>query len=157
MAWTLRRQLAFHRRRICKTYRREAEVIHPLVDIERFALRRDKEDFYLSARHCRKRVPLIERFAAIERRLVGRDGPEAPACSARCSHVALARPPEHRALIDWMQRAGVRFAAEEDFGIAPVEAQACARRRSPMDAAGRWTVRGGAAPTGLSSRTICRG
>jgi glycosyltransferase involved in cell wall biosynthesis len=148
----------FIARRIRKTYRRDAEVIHPPVDIERFALRRDKEDFYLSASRLvpYKRVPLIvEAFAAMpERRLVViGDGPEAdrvqralPANVRWLGHQSTER------LIDWMQRArAFVFAAEEDFGIAPVEAQACG---TPVIAYGRGgaleTVRGdGAAPTGL--------
>ena len=46
-------------RRIRKVYRREAEVIHPPVDIERFTLRTDKQDFYLAhliQRHSRDSV-----------------------------------------------------------------------------------------------------
>lgn len=159
----------FIARRIRKTYRREAEVIHPPVDIERFALRRDKEDFYLSASRLvpYKRVPLIvEAFAAMpERRLVVvGDGPDH-------ERVRRAMPPNVQLLgyqptaqlVDWMQRArAFVFAAEEDFGIAPVEAQACG---TPVIAFGRGgsldtVLDRGPAPTGLffmeqSAAAIC--
>lgn len=149
---------AFIARRIRKVYRRDAQVIHPPVDIDRFALRRDKQDFYLSASRMvpYKRVPLIvEAFAGMpERRLVViGDGPE-------YERVRRAPPPNVQVLgfqpaaklVDWMQRArALVFAAEEDFGIAPVEAQACA---TPVIAYGRGgsleSVRGnGPDPTGL--------
>jgi glycosyltransferase involved in cell wall biosynthesis len=148
----------FIARRIRKTYRREAEVIHPPVDIERFALRRDKEDFYLSASRLvpYKRVPLVvEAFAEMpgRRLVVIGDGPDAP-------RIRRALPPNVQMLgyqptaqlIDWMQRArAFVFAAEEDFGIAPVEAQACG---TPVIAYGRGgsldtVLDRGPAPTGL--------
>ncbi|HSB21610.1 MAG TPA: glycosyltransferase family 4 protein [Burkholderiaceae bacterium] len=148
----------FIARRIRKAYRREAEVIHPPVDVERFALQHDKDDYYLSASRLvpYKRVPLIvEAFAGMpEHRLVViGDGPDA-------ARLPRALPPNVRwlghqsaeQLVDWMQRArAFVFAAEEDFGIAPVEAQACG---TPVIAYGRGgvleTVREDSrAPTGL--------
>jgi glycosyltransferase involved in cell wall biosynthesis len=147
----------FIAQRIRKVYRRGAEVVHPPVDIERFTLRHDKEDFYLSASRLvpYKRVPLIvEAFAEMpdKRLVVVGDGPE----HARVAH---ALPPNVQLLgfqpvaqlVDWMQRArAMVFAAEEDFGIAPLEAQACG---TPVIAYGRGgsleTVRSGTAPTGL--------
>ncbi|MEO8804596.1 MAG: glycosyltransferase family 4 protein [Burkholderiaceae bacterium] len=148
----------FIAQRIRKAWRREAEVIYPPVDIERFALREDKEDFYLSASRMvpYKRVPLIvEAFAEMpdKRLVVIGDGPE-------YERVKRNLPPNVRLLgfqptaqlVDWMQRArAMVFAAEEDFGIAPVEAQACG---TPVIAFGRGgsleTVRGtGPSPTGL--------
>ena len=149
---------AFIGRRIRKVYRREARVIHPPVDIDRFTLRTDKEDFYLSASRLApyKRVPLIvEAFAEMpdQRLVVIGDGPDH-------ERVRRALPPNVQMLgfqpaaklVDWMQRArALVFAAEEDFGIAPVEAQACG---TPVIAYGRGgsleSVRGdGPQPTGL--------
>ena len=121
-------------RRIQKAYRRDAAVIHPPVDIERFSPGAGKEDFYLLA--CRfvpyKRADIIvEAFSQTpERRLVVvGSGPE-QACVHRAA--AGAENIEFRGivpqseLIDLMQRArAFVFAAEEDFGITLVEAQAC--------------------------------
>ena len=121
-------------RRIMKAYRREATVIHPPVDIDRFSLGAGKDDFFLLA--CRfvpyKRADLIvEAFARMpDRRLVVvGDGPE----NERVRQAARGAPNiEFRGvvaqpdLIDLMQRArAFVFAAEEDFGITLVEAQAC--------------------------------
>ena len=39
----------FVARRIQKCYRREARVIYPPVDVEQFAYREQKEDFYVTA------------------------------------------------------------------------------------------------------------
>ena len=148
----------FIARRIRKAYRRDAEVIHPPVDIERFALRHAKEDFYLSASRMvpYKRVPLIvEAFAAMpdKRLVVIGDGPEYERVRRDLPpNVTLLGFQPAAQLVDWMQRArALVFAAEEDFGIAPVEAQACG---TPVIAYGRGgsleTVRDrGPAPTGL--------
>lgn len=122
----------FIRRRIRKTYRRDAEVIYPPVDIAKFSLREDKEDFYLAASRLvpYKKMDLIaEAFAAMpERRLViiG-DGPEMRKVRAKAGHnvTVLGYQPDE-VLRDYMQRAkAFVFAAEEDFGIVPLEAQAC--------------------------------
>jgi glycosyltransferase involved in cell wall biosynthesis len=148
----------FIAQRIRKCYRRDAEVIHPPVDVERFALRRDKEDFYLSASRMvpYKRVPLIvEAFAAMpdKQLVVIGDGPEYERVRRHLpANVRLLGFQPAAQLVDWMQRArAMVFAAEEDFGIAPVEAQACG---TPVIAYGRGgsleTVRGsGPARTGL--------
>ena len=140
----------FIAQRIRKAYRREATVIHPPVDVERFVPRADKDDFYLSASRMvpYKRVPLIvQAFAAMpdKRLVVIGDGPEfARAKALATPNVTLLGYQRDAALIDHMQRAkALVFAAEEDFGIAPLEAQACG---TPVIAFGRGgsleTVRG---------------
>ncbi len=119
-------------RRILKVYRREAEVIYPPVDVEAFTLRQDKEDFYLTASRMvpYKRIDLIvEAFSQMpDRRLVViGDGPEMPKVRAKAGpNVTLLGYQPFEVLRDYMQRAkAFVFAAEEDFGIVPVEAQAC--------------------------------
>jgi len=46
---------------VSKVYRREAEVVYPPVEVDRFTMRADKEDFYLTASRMvqYKRIPLI--------------------------------------------------------------------------------------------------
>ena len=71
----------FIARRIRKVYRREAEVVHPPVNIDRFSLRSDKEDFYFTASRMvpYKKIPLIvEAFTRMpgRRLVVVGDGPE---------------------------------------------------------------------------------
>ncbi len=122
----------FVARRIAKTYRRTATVLAPPVDTDAFLPRTDKQDFYLTASRMvpYKRIDLIvEAFAATpERKLVViGDGPEMARIRAiHAPNVTLLGYQPFDVLRDHMQRArAFVFAAEEDFGIAPVEAQAC--------------------------------
>jgi glycosyltransferase involved in cell wall biosynthesis len=121
-------------RRIQRTYRREATVIHPPVDVDRFVPGGKKDDFFLLA--CRfvpyKRADVVvESFArhGHRRLVVVGDGPDHDrVCAAArgASNVEFAGVVGQEALIDLMQRArAFVFAAEEDFGITLVEAQAC--------------------------------
>jgi glycosyltransferase involved in cell wall biosynthesis len=119
-------------RRIWKVYRREAAVIYPPVDVSAFSLRVDKEDFYLTASRMvpYKKIELIvDAFRRMpEKRLVViGDGPGFAAIRSRCpANVELLGYQSFAVLRDYLQRArAFVFAAEEDFGIAPVEAQAC--------------------------------
>lgn len=151
---------AFIARRVRKVYRREAGVIHPPVDVARFALRTGKEDFYLAASRLvpYKRMPLIaEAFARMpgKRLVIIGDGPDMDKVRAAAGpNVTVLGFQSDEVLVDHMQRArAFVFAAEEDFGITPVEAQACG---TPVIAYGRGgsleTVRGRGDPrrrTGL--------
>jgi glycosyltransferase involved in cell wall biosynthesis len=130
-------------RRIRRTYRREATVIHPPVDVDRFLPGGEKEDFFLLA--CRfvpyKRAEVvIESFACRrDRRLVVvGDGPDADrvrAAAQGAPNIEFKGVVGQQALIDLMQRArAFVFAAEEDFGITLAEAQACG---TPVIAYGR--------------------
>ena len=137
----------FVARRIWKTYRREATVIYPPVDVEGFNLHSSKEHFYLTASRMvpYKRVPLIvEAFAGMpERQLVViGDGPEMERVRKLATkNITLVGFQDFATLKQYMQRArAFVFAAEEDFGITPVEAQACG---TPVIAFGR----GGAVET----------
>jgi glycosyltransferase involved in cell wall biosynthesis len=134
---------AYIARRIRKTYRREATVIHPPVDLDRFIPGLDKEDFYLLA--CRF-VPYKRAEVVVEsflhqpgrRLVVVGDGPESHRvrAAARGAHnIEFKGTVTQSTLIHLMQRArGFVFAAEEDFGITLVEAQACG---TPVIAYGR--------------------
>lgn len=122
----------FISRRIWKTYRRESTVIYPPVDIHAFELQEKKEDFYLTASRMvpYKKIDLIvEAFSAMpEKRLVViGDGPDFDRIKAKAAaNVTLLGYQNHAVLKDHMQRArAFVFAAEEDFGIVPLEAQAC--------------------------------
>lgn len=123
---------SFVAKRIAKIYRREAQVIHPPVDCESFTLHPDKEDYFITASRLvpYKRVDLIvQAFASLpEHKLVViGDGSELPKLRAMATpNVQLLGYVERAQLIHRVQRArAFIFAAEEDFGIAPVEAQAC--------------------------------
>jgi len=118
-------------KRIKKIYNKDATVIYPPVDVDKFSLREKKEDFYLSASRMvpyKKMDLIVEAFSKIGKKLVVvGDGPDFNKVKAKASkNIELLGYQKESALIDLMQRAkAFVFAAEEDFGIAPVEAQAC--------------------------------
>ncbi|GAB7534674.1 glycosyltransferase family 4 protein [Burkholderia sp. 3C] len=131
----------FIARRIRKAYGYAATVVYPPVDIDRFSLRTDKESFYFTASRMvpYKRLPLIvEAFAKMpgRRLVVIGDGPDLAKVQAiDAPNVTLLGYQPNDVLVSYMQRArAFVFAAEEDFGIAPVEAQACG---TPVIAYGR--------------------
>lgn len=121
-------------KRIWKVYRREAAVVYPPVDIQRFQLHRNKEPFFLTASRMvpYKRIDLIveafTRLPDLQLKVIG-EGPE----YAKIARIAEGHPniellgfQSNEVMVDMMQRArAFVFAAEEDFGIVPVEAQAC--------------------------------
>ena len=122
----------FIARRIQKVYRRESTVIYPPVDIHAFELQEKKENFYLTASRMvpYKRIDLIiEAFSAMpdKRLVVIGDGPEFAKIKSKAGpNVEFLGYQSFEVLRDYMQRAqAFVFAAEEDFGIAPLEAQAC--------------------------------
>ncbi|PVZ15706.1 MULTISPECIES: glycosyltransferase family 4 protein [unclassified Pseudomonas] len=140
----------FIARRIEKAYRREAQVIYPPVDTRGFTLQPQKQDYYVTAQRMvpYKKVPMIvEAFAKMpdKRLVVIGDGPEMDKVrKAAGSNVTLLGQQPFDVLREHLQNAkGFVFAAEEDFGISPVEAQACG---TPVIAFGRGgvleTVRG---------------
>jgi len=145
-------------RRIKKIYGREAAVIAPPVDIEAFPMVAAKEDFYVTASRMvpYKRMDLVVAAFALlpERRLIVLgDGPELAKIQALAGpNVTLLGYQGDAVLRDHLQRArAFVFAAEEDFGILPVEAQACG---TPVIAYGRGGVAdsvvvSGPAPTGV--------
>lgn len=150
---------AFIGRRVRKVYGRPAKVIYPPVDTDNFFPGKGKEDFYLVAGRLApyKRVPLlVEAFAGMpdKKLVVIGEGPDMERIKAASSpNVQILGYQPFEVLRDHMQRAkAFVFAAEEDFGIAPVEAQACG---TPVIAFGRGgaleTVRGldKEQPTGL--------
>ena len=121
-------------RRVRKAYRREAEIIHPPVAVDRFAFRSQKDDYYLVASRQvpYKRIDLIAAaFVQMPNRrliIVG-DGPEhkrVREATAGAANISLRGPVPHAELVRLMQGArAFVVAAEEDFGISMVEVQAC--------------------------------
>lgn len=140
---------AYIARRIRRCWGREAEVVYPPVAVDDFPLHEVKEDFYLAASRLvpYKRMTLIaEAFAAMpgKRLIIVGEGPERQRieaiakCAPNIDYRGWLPTSDLRSLL---QRArALVFAAEEDFGILPVEALACG---TPVIAYGR----GGAAET----------
>ena len=140
-------------RRIWKTYRRRAEVVYPPVDTDAFSLCEDKEDFYVTASRLvpYKKIDLVvEAFAEMpdKKLVVIGDGPDYDKIAAKATpNVEMLGYQPFDELKRYMRHAkAFVFAAEEDFGIVPVEAQACG---TPCVAFGK----GGATETILPGET----
>lgn len=141
--------------RIQRVWGRDSGVLYPPVATEYFtpapsgggdvAAPTREPDLWVTASRMvpYKRIPLIlDAFAQMPTRrlVVIGDGPEMPkARAAAASNVTLLGHQPREALRDWLRKAqGFVFAAEEDFGIAPVEAMACG---TPVVAYGRGGAR----------------
>lgn len=147
----------FIARRVRKVYGRKAAVIYPPVDVDAFNFSDKKEDYYLTASRMvpYKKVRLIvEAFNQMpgKKLIVIGDGPEFSHVQAIAkSNIQLMGFQPFEVLKDRMQKAkAFIFAAEEDFGITPVEAQACG---TPVIAYGKGgvleTVQNGEQATGV--------
>jgi glycosyltransferase involved in cell wall biosynthesis len=140
-------------RRIRKIYRRDSVVIYPNVDVENFQIGQQDGDFYVTASRIvpYKHIPLIiAAFKQMPSRklIVIGAGPLLKECIATAPpNVEVLGYQPDDVLRDHLMRArAFIFAAEEDFGIAPVEAQACG---TPVIAFGR----GGATETVIDGET----
>lgn len=123
----------FIRKRIWKTYRRDAQVIYPPVDTTRFSVGNvAREDFYFTASRMvpyKQILLIVETFAQRPdlRLIVAGSGPDmAKVRAAATPNVTVLGRLTFDEMRSHMQRArAFVFAAREDFGIIPVEAQAC--------------------------------
>ncbi|MGY4535824.1 glycosyltransferase involved in cell wall biosynthesis [Mucilaginibacter sp. UYNi724] len=140
-------------RRIKKIYGRESVVIHPNVATNDFSPVFTKEDFYVT---CSRFVPykkidlIVEAFAQMpdKKLYVIGEGPDFKKVSklAATNTILLGYQP-FDVLKKYMGEAkAFVFAAEEDFGILPVEAQACG---TPVIAFGK----GGALESVVENKT----
>lgn len=139
--------------RIAKSYQRKASVIYPPVSVENFYLSQKKEDYYIT--HGRlvpyKRIDfLVKAFAKMpEKKLViiGTGPEEKKIRSIATKNVEFLGYVEREKLSKLLSQAKAYvFAAEEDFGISVVEAQASGL---PVIALGK----GGALETVLDGKT----
>ena len=118
--------------RIRKTYRRKATTIHPNIDISNFELCNDKQKYYLASSRLvayKKIDTIIEAFNQMpDKKLVvigGGPNLEAYRKLAKDNVTVMGYQP-FDVLKDKMQHAkAFVFAADEDFGMIPIEAQSC--------------------------------
>ncbi|MBO1325136.1 glycosyltransferase [Acetobacter sp. TBRC 12305] len=134
-------------RRIRKVYRREAVVVYPPVDTQRFdATDHPRKDYAVISRLVPyKRVDLVvEAFLRMPGKVlhVAGDGPEREriaALAGNAPNIVLHGRITDTEVLHLMQQArAFVFGAEEDFGIAMVEAQACG---TPLIVLGRGGAR----------------
>ncbi|WP_158828344.1 glycosyltransferase family 4 protein [Mucilaginibacter lacusdianchii] len=123
---------AYIAKRIKKVYNRSSVVIHPNVSTDEFNLVAQKGEYYFT---CSRFVPykkidlIVQAFAKMpdKKLYVIGDGPDFKKVSklAASNTILLGYQPFNE-LKKYMSGArAFVFAAEEDFGILPVEAQAC--------------------------------
>ncbi|WP_109240865.1 glycosyltransferase family 4 protein [Klebsiella michiganensis] len=122
----------FIARRIKKVYGRESEVIYPPVDVDNFSLCENKDDYYFTASRMvpYKRIDLIvEAFSHMpdKKLVVIGDGSEMGKIKSKATrNIEILGYQSNSVMQEHMKKAkAFVFAAEEDFGITPVEAQAC--------------------------------
>ncbi len=120
-------------RRISKYYRADAEIVHPPVDTSRFSISPVVEDYYVMVSRAApyKRLDLaIDAFTrlGIPLKIAG-SGRQMQSLKSRAgSNVEFLGRVSDADLPGLLARArGYVMPGEEDFGIAPVEANACGR------------------------------
>lgn len=150
---------AYIGRRIVKAYRRDATVIYPPVDVAGFAAREAKDGFYLAASRLvpyKRMDVVVDAFSGMPDRelVVIGDGPQLEKLKTHAAgkaNIKLMGYQSTEVLRDHMQRArAFVFAAEEDFGIVPLEAQACG---TPVIAFGKGGALETVRPLGLERPT----
>lgn len=139
--------------RIEKTYGKKAEVIYPPVSTQLFAVSPKRENYYITVSRLvsYKRIDLIvEAFSKMGDKLllVVGEGPEMHKIKRKAAkNIHFLGRQADAALSETMAKArAFLFAAEEDFGIVPVEAQAAG---IPVIAYGK----GGALETVVAQKT----
>jgi glycosyltransferase involved in cell wall biosynthesis len=139
--------------RIKKTYNRESIVIYPPVNTDFFSFQEAKEDYYFTASRMvsYKKIQLIvETFNELpnHKLIVGGKGPDFEKIKKIAKpNIQILGYTSEDELKQYMQKAkAFVFAAEEDFGIVPVEAQSCG---TPVIAFGK----GGALETVIDGET----
>lgn len=145
----------FIKERIYKCYRRGSTIIFPNVDVNAFPLHEVKDNFYFTASRLvpYKRLALIaEAFSKMpdKKLIIIGDGPErdkVEKIASASSNISYLGYQDYQTLKEHMMKArAFIFAAEEDFGIVPLEAQACG---TPVIAFGK----GGSLDTVINKKT----
>src|SRR5690606_30921976 len=139
--------------RIKKVYRRESDVIYPPVDVNFFEFQKEKEDFYFTASRM---VPyknieqIVRAFNEMPNKklIVAGEGPDFEKIKKLArENIDLVGFISNEELKNYMKNCkAFVFAALEDFGIVPVEAQACG---TPVICLGK----GGAKETVIHQKT----
>jgi glycosyltransferase involved in cell wall biosynthesis len=118
--------------KIGRIYKRDSDVIYPPVDTEKFPVSYKKENYYLTASRLvpYKRVDIIvEAFARMpdKKLIVAGSGPEKEKLKLKAGpNTEFTGYLDPGSLVNYMQKAqAFVFAAEEDFGIVPIESLSC--------------------------------
>ncbi|NNM15359.1 MAG: glycosyltransferase, partial [Bacteroidia bacterium] len=121
-------------KRIKKNYGRDSHVIYPPVDIDKFNLQEEKKDYYMTMSRMvpYKRMDLVvEAFSKMpdKKLIVIGDGPDFKKIqnlTKGCDNITMLGYQPNETVKKYMEGAkAFVFAADEDFGITSIEAQAC--------------------------------
>ncbi len=145
----------FVARRIEKYYNRKATVIYPPVDVLKFNVEENKENYFLTVSRFvpYKRVDIIvSTFKKLKNQklvIIG-DGPEynkIKKLACNCKNIEILGYKDFNTMRKYLEKAkAFIYTAKEDFGISIVEAQACG---TPVIAYGY----GGASETVIHKKT----
>jgi len=119
--------------RIKQTYNRNSVVIYPPVQCSRFTISDSDDGYYLivSALVPYKRIDIaVEAFGRISQKLVVvGSGPELARLKSMASpNVSFIEHANDNQVVEYMKKCrALIFPGEEDFGIVPLEAQACGK------------------------------
>ena len=121
-------------KRIYKTYRRNSDVLYPPVDTDYFSIQTKKKDYYVTASRLvpyKKIDEIVKAFAFnSDKNLIvigkGPDLKKIKKLALKHKNIEIMGYQKMEILKEKLQNAkAFIFAAEEDFGIAPLEAQSC--------------------------------
>ena len=119
--------------RIRRFYQRDSYLIHPPVDTQRFEIKTEADDYYLVLSRLigYKRIDrAVHAFNLLRRRLViAGEGPDRERLERLAGPTIhfVGRVSDNEAKRYLERCRGLIFPGREDFGIAPVEAQACGK------------------------------
>jgi len=118
--------------RIRKYYKRDCAVIYPPVDVDRFGFSSRKDNYFFTASRLvpYKRIDaIVAAFAKLpdHKLVVAGDGPMKKRIQEIATpNVEILGHVDDSTMVNLMQKSrAFIFAAKEDFGIIPVEAQSC--------------------------------
>jgi glycosyltransferase involved in cell wall biosynthesis len=120
-------------RRIAQAYNRRSVIIYPPVECQRFTVSDSDDGYYLvvSALVPYKRIDIaVKAFENMHRKLViVGNGPELPYLKKNASrNILFVEDASDSRVVEYMKKcSALLFPGEEDFGIVPLEAQACGK------------------------------
>jgi rhamnosyltransferase len=120
--------------RIREAYNKNSIVIYPPVECDRFAISDSDDGYYLvlSALVPYKRIDIaVKAFTATGQKLViVGNGPELPRLKSMASaNIFFVDNADDNEVVEYLKKCrAVIFPGEEDFGIVPLEAQACGKQ-----------------------------
>lgn len=122
----------FVQERIKRTYGKDSIVIYPPINIDKFTIESQKEDFYMTASRLvsyKKTKLIVEAFNQMANKklvVIGSGEEYSYIKKIAKSNISILGYQSDKVLIDYMQKSkAFIYSAIEDFGIVPIEAMAC--------------------------------